>query len=1158
MSANAPETPSLTGRGALARTIAARGGLAAPESPFVIEHREALIYMLCQAAELEHGIMCQYLFAAFSLKTSAAEGLSAAEVEKVTRWRKLVSHVATQEMLHLSLVHNLLSAIGAAPHMTRPNLPLPAAHYPAGVQLALLPFGEQALRHFMFLERPEGMALDDAEGIAMAGRAAAHMEQGEIVPRVQDFATVGHLYRSIEHGIEHLAEKYGERWLFVGPRRAQATEKHFRWPELVAVTDLASAKRAIDTILEQGEGARGDWRDAHFGQFVKILDEYEQCLRENPDFDPVRPVLAANVRAPERDIPVPLISDPGTARVTDLFNVGYEILLQIFERFFAHTEETDAQLQTLADATVSLMFGVIRPLGELITTLPAGPDHPGRTVGPSFELFYETDYLMPHREAAWTLLTERLGEAVVLSEAIRADIPGAVGDGLVPVAKAFRDIRDTLAAHFPSWNAHAQPEILGIDPAVQAAARQRADEFAGRVAGIGVGGELAELFHAVYALSREPAPAIVLPRLADSVLRPLSEALIRHGLGPSTAGLDGAAEPVSSDGAEPVSSDAVGTVSSDAVETVSSDGVETVSSDGVETVSSDGAGTVSSDGAGTVSSDGAEPVSSDAVGTVSSDGIDGASRDAVETAPGSVTHVGASVTHVGAAAGTSAEPEPDSGVAKRLRALALSATRSRVGADLPELLEATAALQDLACAVAAVGERPRLRAEFAQLQSGLPRSIRTAKNGPYLATNATLVDHLGLPIELGPTAALCRCGASALKPLCDGSHTRIGFNDAKDPARVADRRDTYAGPQVTVFDNRGICQHSGLCTDRLATVFRTGAEPFVAPNGGRMDEIVRAVRACPSGALGMAFDGVEAREVTDWHGTREPVVEVTEDGPYRIRGGIPLTGPEGGDIDRAAGASAEHYALCRCGKSRNKPFCSGMHWYAGFRDPVPGPGQEPTLFEWAGGYPALRRMTALLYEQLIPDDTVLAAAFSDPDTDYARREADWLAVAFGAPRESDEPRSRPDLTEEQQQRWGQLILRAARESGLPDDPEFRSAFAAFVAWAVTAEGHAPDWDWGPAGPPSYVAPQPSAESSDPALPRPEAAVGFAAHIKPLFRDKDQRSMSFVFDLWSLDDVTKHAAEILDRLAAGTMPCDGAWSTEKVDVFRRWTESGMRP
>ena len=53
------------GQGRLAQVIATRGGMAAPEAPFVIEHREALIYMLCEAAELEHGIMCQYLFAAF-------------------------------------------------------------------------------------------------------------------------------------------------------------------------------------------------------------------------------------------------------------------------------------------------------------------------------------------------------------------------------------------------------------------------------------------------------------------------------------------------------------------------------------------------------------------------------------------------------------------------------------------------------------------------------------------------------------------------------------------------------------------------------------------------------------------------------------------------------------------------------------------------------------------------------------------------------------------------------------------------------------------------------------------------------------------------------------------------------------------------------------
>src|SRR5579864_2834247 len=100
------------GGGRLAQVIATRGGKAAPEAPFVIEHREALIYMLCEAAELEHGIMCQYLFAAFSLKQREDEGLTKGELAAVTRWRHAISHVATEEMLHLALVHNLLSAIG--------------------------------------------------------------------------------------------------------------------------------------------------------------------------------------------------------------------------------------------------------------------------------------------------------------------------------------------------------------------------------------------------------------------------------------------------------------------------------------------------------------------------------------------------------------------------------------------------------------------------------------------------------------------------------------------------------------------------------------------------------------------------------------------------------------------------------------------------------------------------------------------------------------------------------------------------------------------------------------------------------------------------------------------------------------------------------------
>src|SRR5262249_33677584 len=267
-------------------------------------------------------------------------GMSEAELAAVRRWRAQVSHVAVQEMLHLALVHNLLTAIGGPPHLVRPDLPAPAGHYPAGVQPALIPFGERALRHFMFLERPEGMDLADADGLAAMGAAAPMLDERDIVPRGQDFATVGHLYRSIEAGVAHLAAKNGEDWLFTGPPRAQATAGHFGWPELITVTGVASAQAPIDEILAHGERPRRRWRDAPFGKLVEILDEYQQLRSANPAFDPVRPVLAANVR-PHQSADVPLITDPLTAQVTDLFNVGYEILLQLLYRFFAHTSESD-------------------------------------------------------------------------------------------------------------------------------------------------------------------------------------------------------------------------------------------------------------------------------------------------------------------------------------------------------------------------------------------------------------------------------------------------------------------------------------------------------------------------------------------------------------------------------------------------------------------------------------------------------------------------------------------------------------------------------------------------------------------------------------------------------------------------------------------------
>jgi len=198
-------------------------------------------------------------------------------------------------------------------------------------------------------------------------------------------------------------------------------------------------------------------------------------------------------------------------------------------------------------------------------------------------------------------------------------------------------------------------------------------------------------------------------------------------------------------------------------------------------------------------------------------------------------------------------------------------------------------------------------------------------NGPLKVTNlAELRNSKGERLPTEPAVFLCRCGGSANKPFCDGTHKKNGFSGAKVSDGKADRLRHYEGRAITIHDNRAICAHAGVCTDRLQAVFRMKQEPWIDPDGATVEEIIATVSRCPSGALSYSVDGVEHRD-TD----RAPKVTVTDDGPYTVTGGIELAGVEFGD-----GASREHYTLCRCGASKNKPFCDGSHWKVGFRDPV--------------------------------------------------------------------------------------------------------------------------------------------------------------------------------------------------------------------------------
>jgi ferritin-like protein len=408
----------------------------------IIEGREELLYLLGEAAELEHAACCIYLYAAFTLQAEPGDGLTVAQVPAVAGWKRAINEIALQEMIHLALVNNLLAALGGAPRLGRHNLPQRSPYAPE-IRLTLAPFNEQTLRRFLHIERPEGMDISAVAGQLDHDRPAPPVPTGPLVlPAPQAFSSVGQLYHGIESGLRGLVDRYGERQVFVGSPNAQASTRYFRvperMPELLPVTGLASANQAIQTIVEQGEGARGSWQGAHFGRFLKILEAYRAMKADDPSFAPARPSVtnpyvrvprdlhglatASGPAAPDDPRGVHLIQDPTTAAVSDLFNACYAAMLQLLYRFFQHTEETDDELSMLGQTTVLMMRQVIAPLGELLTRLPVGPQAPGWTAGPSFMVTSATP-VTPHKPAAWTILGERLQELAQVCDGLTTEAP---------------------------------------------------------------------------------------------------------------------------------------------------------------------------------------------------------------------------------------------------------------------------------------------------------------------------------------------------------------------------------------------------------------------------------------------------------------------------------------------------------------------------------------------------------------------------------------------------------------------------------------------------------------------------------------------------------------------------------------------------------------
>lgn len=385
--------------------------------------REQLLHMLAEAAEMEHNLLCSYLYAAFSLR-SDGEGLSPDEARAVKRWRRAIVSVAVQEMGHLATVNNLAVAIGGEPHFDRPNFPVPPGYHPAGFELRLTPFSETTLEHFIFLERPEHIPVEDPEEFDAGREPPRDPGPAHVTPSARDYDTIGNLYAEIRRELRLLSAKRGARTFFAAERQLGAEAGI---PGVVVIRDIAAALAALQNVVEQGEGSRPGAHDSHFANFCGIRDDWAGLRERNPSFEPAYPAASDPVmRRPAEGLERAWITARPAAEVLDLGNGLYGMLLTLLSQ--AYQPVSTESRKALVGAAIELMQGLSRA-GSRLASLPASAELPGVNAGLTFAVPRTVG-----SRADVGLLAERLSE---LSEAY-ANVFAGEPD---PVAIALHSLR---------------------------------------------------------------------------------------------------------------------------------------------------------------------------------------------------------------------------------------------------------------------------------------------------------------------------------------------------------------------------------------------------------------------------------------------------------------------------------------------------------------------------------------------------------------------------------------------------------------------------------------------------------------------------------------------------------------------------------------------
>jgi CDGSH-type Zn-finger protein/uncharacterized Fe-S cluster protein YjdI len=382
----------------------------------VAPSREQLLHALYEAAELEHNLMCTYLYAAFSLRSGEAEGLSGDEAAAVVRWRATILKVAVEEMGHLTAVWNITAALGGAPRFGRSNFPLDAGLLPAGVVVKLAPFNEASLQHFIHLERPDGSLEPEGEGFSPELPYSRGAAVPRLTPMAVDYDTVGLFYKMLGANLRAFVAEMGESEAFCGDRALQLSQDEVALLGARPVVCLKTALIAFTAIVEQGEGAPEHSEGSHFQKFVAVRDELRALKAANPAFQPAFPAaLNPVLRRPLRSEGRVWIEDEAAAATVDLANTGYALMLRLMA--YSYVVPRPRPEKALA---VDLALGLMRAvtfLAERAARLPAGPSHPGCNAGVSFTALRDAAPLLVGPSAG-RFFTERFDQMVAAAAAL--------------------------------------------------------------------------------------------------------------------------------------------------------------------------------------------------------------------------------------------------------------------------------------------------------------------------------------------------------------------------------------------------------------------------------------------------------------------------------------------------------------------------------------------------------------------------------------------------------------------------------------------------------------------------------------------------------------------------------------------------------------------